>query len=142
MPAIDVKRSLTKSARQGIIDTMASHDSTLAPRPRWYAVTILGAILLIAALSTAAAVVEDDLADTVLGFFTGAIAALVIVLVLWTEITRTLSARRRDAATLDDLEPLRAATIGDRSPTDSASADRQSTDQATAESRSDRPADR
>ena len=133
MPAIDVKRSLTKSARQGIIDTMTSHDSTLAPRPRWYAVTILGAILLIAALSTAAAVVEDDLADTVLGFFTGAIAALVIVLVLWTEITRTLSARRRDAATLDDLEPLRAATAGNRPSDQTAS--------PAAERSADRPAE-
>ncbi|PXA70829.1 hypothetical protein [Cryobacterium arcticum] len=101
---------------------MTSSDSTLPRRPRWYAAAIVVAILLIAALTLTAAFVEDDTADTVLGFFTGMIAALLLTLVLWTEIVRTWMARRRDAAALDDLEPLRAATTADRPVDDSATA--------------------
>lgn len=117
-----VKKMLTTGSRQGIIDIMTSSDSTLPRRPRWYAAAIVVAILLIAALTLTAAFVEDDTADTVLGFFTGMIAALLLTLVLWTEIVRTWMARRRDAAALDDLEPLRAATTADRPVDDSATA--------------------
>lgn len=116
---------------------MTSDDSSLTRRPRWYAATIVGAILLVAVFSTAAALVDDDLADGVFGFFTGMIAAVGIALVLWTEIVRKRLALRRDAAALDDLEPLRAATESDQP-----SPDRPSAGQAATESRTDRPADR
>ena len=115
---------------------MTPDDSTLTHRPRWYAATLVGAIVLIAAFSLAAALVDDDLADGVFGFFAGMIAALGIALVLWTEIVRKRLARLRDAAALDDLEPLRAATAGDRPLVDRPSADR------ATETRGDRPADR
>ncbi|ANP72073.1 hypothetical protein [Cryobacterium arcticum] len=89
--------------------------STAAPtRPRWYAPAIGAAVLCIAALSAAALVVDDDATDSVLGFFTGALAMLLVALVAWTEVVRHIVARKRDAAALDDLEPLRAATESDR----------------------------
>ena len=84
------------------------------PRPRWYAVAIIGAIITIAALSIAALQNDDDTADTVFGAFTGAIGVGLLALVLWTEIVRKQVARLRDAAALDDLEPLRAASDADR----------------------------
>ncbi|QYF74267.1 hypothetical protein [Cryobacterium sp. PAMC25264] len=87
--------------------------TTAPPRPRWYAPAIGAAVLSIAALSVGAFVVVDDAADSVLGFFTGAIAMLLVALVAWTELVRHIVARRRDTAALDDLEPLRAATESD-----------------------------
>jgi len=84
------------------------------PRPRWYGPAIAAAVVVIAALSGAAVLVDDDAADGVFGFFTGASCMLLVcVVVLWTEIGRKLMARRRDAAALDDLEPLRVATDDD-----------------------------
>ena len=114
---------------------MTSSDSTLPRRPRWYAAAIVVAILLIAALTLTSAFIADDAADTVLGFFAGMIAALMLALVLWTEIVRTWLARRRDAAALDDLEPLGAATGSDRAATGSATAQ-------SAERTADTPTDR
>ena len=125
-----VKKSLTDRRCQGIIDTMTSSDNSLIRRPRWYAAYIVGAIVVIALLSVGAARVDNDVADTVLGIFTGMTLALVAALVLWTESGRKRVARLRDAAALDDLEPLRAATTGDRpfdkttSPSAGRSADR------------------
>jgi ABC-type cobalamin transport system permease subunit len=84
------------------------------PRPRWYAVAIVGAVVAIAALSIAALQTDDDTADTVFGAFTGAIGVGLLALILWTEIARKQVARLRDAAALDDLEPMRAATDADR----------------------------
>jgi hypothetical protein len=124
-----VKKFLTDRRCQGIIDTMTS-DNSLIRRPRLYAAYIVGAIVLIAVLSVGAARVDNDVADTVFGIFTGMTLALVAALVLWTEIGRKRVARLRDAAALDDLEPLRAATTGDRpfdktaSPSAGRSADR------------------
>jgi len=89
-------------------------DNTTLPRPRWYAVAIAGAVVAIAALSIAALVTDDDTADTALGAVTGAIAVGLLALILWTEIVRRIVARLRDAAALDDLEPLRAASDADR----------------------------
>lgn len=86
---------------------------TSDPRPRWYAAAIVGAILAIAAFSAAALLVDRDLADTVFGFFTGMIGVLLVAVILWTEVGRKQVARLRDAAALDDLEPLRAATDAD-----------------------------
>ena len=83
------------------------------PRPRWYGPAIAAAVVVIAALSGAAVLVDDDAADGVFGFFTGASCMLLVCVVLWTEIGRKLMARRRDAAALDDLEPLRVATDDD-----------------------------
>jgi hypothetical protein len=96
-------------------------DNSLIRRPRWYAAYIVGAIVLIAVLSVGAARVDNDVADTVFGIFTGMTLALVAALVLWTESGRKRVARLRDAAALDDLEPLRAATTGDRPSDKSAS---------------------
>ena len=83
--------------------------TTEFPRPRWYAAAVIGAVLAIAGFSAAAALVDDDLADGVFGFFTGILAALLLAAVLWVEIGRYRLARMRDAAALDALEPLRAA---------------------------------
>ena len=137
MPALrtGVKKVLTRRRCQGIIDTMTSSDSTIPRRPRWYAAAIVVAILLIAALTLTSAFIADDAADTVLGFFAGMIAALMLALVLWTEIVRTWLARRRDAAALDDLEPLGAATGSDRAATGAATAQ-------SAERTADTPTDR
>ena len=90
-----------------------TENSTL-PRPRWYAIAIAGAVVAIAALSIAALQTDDDMADTVFGAFTGAIGVGLLALILWIEIGRNQVARLRDAAALDDLEPLRAATDADR----------------------------
>ena len=90
-----------------------TENSTL-PRPRWYAIAIAGAVVAIAALSIAALQTDDDMADTVFGAFTGAIGVGLLALILWIEIGRKQVARLRDAAALDDLEPLRAATDADR----------------------------
>jgi len=87
---------------------------TSAPRPRWYSAGIIGAVVAITVFSTAALLTDDDLADSVFGFFTGAIAMLLIMTVLWIEIGRQRLARKRDAAALDGLEPLRAATAADK----------------------------
>lgn len=83
------------------------------PRPRWYAAAIVGAVVVIATLSVAALLIDDDTADTVFGIFTGMIGMLLIAVVVWTEIVRKQMARLRDATALDDLEPLRAATETD-----------------------------
>ncbi|TFD92687.1 hypothetical protein E3T61_06180 [Cryobacterium lactosi] len=91
---------------------MSSHTSL--PRPRWYAAAIVSAVVIIAALLIAALLTADDTADTVFGAFTGAISIGLLALILWTEIGRKQLARLRDAAALDDLEPLRAATDADR----------------------------
>jgi len=112
---------------------MTSNDYSLTRRPRWYAAYIAGAIVLIALLSVGAARVENDIADTVFGVFTGMTLALLAALVLWTEIGRKRVARMRDAAALDDLEPLRAATAGDRPSGQTAS--------PAAERSADRPAE-
>lgn len=84
--------------------------TTELPRPRWYAAAVSGAVLAIAGFSAAAALVDDDLADGIFGFFTGILAAVLLAAVLWVEIGRYRLARMRDAAALDELEPLRAAS--------------------------------
>ncbi|MGY4860119.1 hypothetical protein [Cryobacterium sp. AP23] len=89
-------------------------ENTTLPRPRWYAVAITGAVVAIAALSIGALLTDDDMADTVFGAFTGAIGMGLLALILWIEIGRKQVARLRDAAALDDLEPLRAASDADR----------------------------
>jgi hypothetical protein len=89
-------------------------ENTPLPRPRWYAVAIAGAVVAIAALSVAALLTDDDTADTTFGAFTGAIGIGLLALILWIEIVRKHVARLRDAAALDDLEPLRAASDADR----------------------------
>lgn len=86
------------------------------PRPRWYAAAVIGAVLAIAAASVAAALVDDDLADTLFGIVTGMTGALLLAVVLWIEVGRSRLARMRDASVLDDLEPLRAATDADTAP--------------------------
>jgi len=84
--------------------------TTELPRPRWYAAAVIGAIVAIAGFFTAAALVDNNWADGVFGFFTGVLAALLLAAVLWIEIGRLRLARMRDAAALDELEPLRAAS--------------------------------
>jgi hypothetical protein len=82
------------------------------PRPRWYPITVAILVLAIAILITVAllGLVDDGgLADGALGFFTGLFAVLGVGLVAVTEIGRRTDAQLRDAASLDDLEPLRAA---------------------------------
>lgn len=82
-------------------------------RPRWYAGVIVGsATVLIALVLTA--VLVDDAPQTLLGFFTGALGTLLLATVSWIEYGHRDAARRRDAAALDDLEPLRAASAADR----------------------------
>jgi hypothetical protein len=87
---------------------------TTLPRPRWYAVAIAAAVVTIAALVLAALLTDDDTADTVFGALTGALSMGLLILIVWTEIARKQVARLRDAAALDDLEPMRAATDADR----------------------------
>lgn len=82
-------------------------------RPRWYAAAVVGGVVAIAALSAAAILVDDDPADSVLGFLTGMLSALLVAVILWTEIGRQRVARLRDTVALDNLEPLRAATDAD-----------------------------
>jgi ABC-type cobalamin transport system permease subunit len=86
---------------------------TPLPRPRWYAAAVIGAVVAIAVFSAAALFTDDDLADGTFGFFTGAISMLLIATVLWIEIGRQRLARKRDAAALDALEPLRVASAAD-----------------------------
>ena len=85
------------------------------PRPRWYAAAVVGAVAAIAALGAAALLIDDDLTDSILGFFVGVIGMLLVAVVLWTELVRQMMARKRDSAALDDLEPLRAASDADGS---------------------------
>ncbi|WP_103459450.1 hypothetical protein [Cryobacterium zongtaii] len=79
-------------------------------RPRWYAAAVVGGVVAIAALSTAAILVDHDPADSVLGFLTGMLSVLLVTVILWTEIGRQRVARLRDTVALDNLEPLRDAT--------------------------------
>ena len=85
------------------------------PRPRWYAAGVVGAVVAIAALGAAALLIDDDLTDSILGFFVGMIGMVLIMVILWTELVRKMMARKRDSAALDDLEPLRAASDADSS---------------------------
>lgn len=96
---------------------------TSLPRPRWYTAAIVGAVVAIATLSAAALLTDDDLADGVFGFFTGMICMLLIAVVLWVEFGRNKLARMRDAAALDDLEPLRTATRADKTVSPSSAPD-------------------
>lgn len=103
---------------------MTSDGRTLPRRPRWYAAFIVGAIIVLALLGAAAWYVDDDVADTVLGLVTGMTVGSVAV-VTWAAFLRKRMARRRDAAALDDLEPLRAAGAADRcASTDTGPSDR------------------
>jgi uncharacterized membrane protein YccC len=79
------------------------------PRPRWYLPTIIVTALVIAVLVMIVPAVQSDLGDTVLGFVTGLLLALLVGGVLATELSRRVVRRRLEADALDDLEPLRAA---------------------------------
>ena len=88
-------------------------DRSLPPRPRWYAGAIIGTTTVLVALVLTEALV-DNAPDTLLGFFTGLLGAGLIGVILGIETSRKRAAGLRDAAALDDLEPLRSATAIDR----------------------------
>jgi hypothetical protein len=93
------------------------------PRPRWYPVTVAVLVLVVVVLGTVAALglaPDTGFVDGILGFFTGLCATLAVALVAVTEIGRRQEIHLRDAAALDELEPLRAATLGGGSGTSSA----------------------
>ena len=48
--------------------------------------------------------------DTALGMVTGILFGALLGIILFTEMGRRAAIRRRDAAALDDLEPLRDAS--------------------------------
>ena len=88
------------------------------PRARWYPIVVAMLVLAIVILCTAALLgLADDipLGNGLLGFFTGLFTVLTLGLVAVTEIGRRNDAASRDAAALDELEPLRAATAGETS---------------------------
>lgn len=78
-------------------------------RPRWYLPTIAGIVVVIAALVVIALVLDNNLDDTALGMVTGILFGAMLGIILFTEMGRRAAIRRRDAAALDDLEPLRDA---------------------------------
>lgn len=85
------------------------------PRPRWYPITVVILVLAVAillAVGLSGLVTDGDLAYGALGFFTGLFGILAVGMVAVTEIGRN-DTRLRDAAALDDLEPLRAAVSSD-----------------------------
>ena len=85
------------------------------PRPRWYPITVVILVLAIAifiAVPLLGLVDDNGLADGVLSFCTGLFVTVTAGLVAVTEIGRRTDAQLRDAAALDDLEPLRAAVSG------------------------------
>jgi hypothetical protein len=88
------------------------------PRPHWYPFTVAALILTVVALGTVTALglaPDTGPVDGILGFFTGLCATLAVGLVAVTEIGRRHEAQLLDAAALDDLEPLRAASAGNGS---------------------------
>lgn len=93
----------------------ASKDTagSLPPRPRWYAGAIIGTATALVAL-VLTEILVDNAPDTLLGFFTGLLGASLVGVILGIETSRKRVARLRDAAALDDLEPLRSATALDR----------------------------
>jgi hypothetical protein len=94
------------------------------PRPRWYPVTVAALVLIVIGLGSVAALglaPENGPVDGILGFFTGLCATLAVALVAVTEIGRRHEAELLDAAALDELEPLRAATLREGSTGPSAS---------------------
>jgi hypothetical protein len=85
------------------------------PRPRWYPITVAALILVVIALvaiqlTGAAAGVQGS--DGLIGFLTGLCGTVTVGLVAVTEIGRRHEVELLDAAALDDLEPLRAASRG------------------------------
>ena len=88
-------------------------DRSLPPRPRWYACAIIGTATVLVAL-VLTEVLVDNAPDTLLGFFTGVLGAGLVGVILGIETSRKRAVRLRDAAALDDLEPLRSATAIDR----------------------------
>jgi hypothetical protein len=101
---------------------MTTHSSP--PRPRWYPFTV-AALLLTAILLVTAELFglfpESGPVDGILGFIAGFCATLAAGLVAITEINRRNEALLQDAATLDDLEPLRSAAVGNGSTAPSSS---------------------
>lgn len=88
------------------------------PRPRWYPITVtilVLAVVILLAVDLLGLVDEGDLGYGAVGFFTGLFSVLAVGLVAVTEIGRQTDAQLRDAAALDDLEPLRAAVSSDGS---------------------------
>lgn len=88
------------------------------PRPRWYPITVTILVLAVGILIAVAllGLVDDgNPAYGAVGFFTGLFSVLAVGLVAVTEIGRQTDAQLRDAAALDDLEPLRAAVSSDGS---------------------------
>jgi hypothetical protein len=94
------------------------------PRPRWYPLTVsalsLTAIVLVM-VKVLGLSPDNGPVDGILGFVAGLCATLAVGLVAVTEIGRRNEALLLDAARLDDLEPLRAASagIGSTAPTSS-----------------------
>jgi len=120
--------------------------STLPARPRWYPIavgTLVLAVVILCAVALFGLGEDGGLPYGILGFLTGLFATVAAGLVAVTEIGRQDEARRLDAAALDDLEPLRAASahavfdkaaphkaVFDKAAPDKASSDRAGSDKA------------
>jgi peptidoglycan/LPS O-acetylase OafA/YrhL len=96
------------------------------PRPRWYPITLAVLVLtviVLVAVALTGLISESDDSYGLVGFFTGLCSTLAVALVAVTEIGRRNEAQLRDAAALDDLEPLRAAGAGHTADARAASGD-------------------